>query len=742
MSANETTSTTQSVNLGTQCLTRHGTTTNTSPNELNPQGQWYAKALPGFLQGNTITYNAIAYDQTWGGYIKDTIEPCAEQSKITPDGYEWKDLNDLFKEVVVDPNGKQYLWATSNIHDLSPMLQWYTDDALDALTSEQAYAFYYLINVESTSKATITAYPTGELRSMDTYTSAAITPAESKSYWKYPVPTSQIWFFRNSGEGINGEALMVIRDYSITTIIPASFKEAAALPVSQFTYLQNICKSLTDSSVKEAILNGQWEAIYFKFGEAGDTDDDFFTVTGIGSQKLNWHYNLKTDVWKENTKNKNMVSAFYWPQGGTDYFYQIYVEDGVGKYYKRINDTLVESGNLSSWPHLSEAFWNGFIGVWVPGTNKLGTDLLFAFNGMNFQAFKPDGTALYLNPDGTPYQIYGYWPGLAHSEVIWTGTPKGSDGVEFSGYLKTYNNKNYVTAVNGGGLGNGANVPISTYETIDNSSFEHFGVEWVNEATGQLAFITAKGNYVGAINGGGIGAGSNTNNYPLVTNATTMGAYELFKFAKLADGKYKVITANGNLWLATNGGGWGEAANTYPIHTDAGRRGGWETFTIIKQRMGTFSAALRTYDGVNYLSALDGGGLGAGANVPITTISDTPDANGQFNIIWLNEAQTSLAIMTPNGRYVGAVGGGGKGAGADKNAYPLVTNATTPDGDAVFLFELLKNGKYAIKTIDGKYLSATNGGGWGEASNNYPIHTDAGKIGGWESFGVVLTDYD
>ena len=44
--------------------------------------------------------------------------------------------------------------------------------------------------------------------------------------------------------------------------------------------------------------------------------------------------------------------------------------------------------------------------------------------------------------------------------------------------------------------------------------------------------------------------------------------------------------------------------------------------------------------------------------------------------------------------------------------------------------------RIAIRTNTGHYLTAVNGGGMGEAANKLPIHTDAGKLGGWEQFKV------
>ncbi|MEP6818071.1 MAG: hypothetical protein ABJA18_00965 [bacterium] len=38
--------------------------------------------------------------------------------------------------------------------------------------------------------------------------------------------------------------------------------------------------------------------------------------------------------------------------------------------------------------------------------------------------------------------------------------------------------------------------------------------------------------------------------------------------------------------------------------------------------------------------------------------------------------------------------------------------------------------RIAIRTSNGNYLTAVNGGGMGETANKHPLHTDARKIGG------------
>jgi len=151
-----------------------------------------------------------------------------------------------------------------------------------------------------------------------------------------------------------------------------------------------------------------------------------------------------------------------------------------------------------------------------------------------------------------------------------------------------------------------------------------------------------------------------------------------------------------------------------------------------------FSGYMRTYNGKNYLTVVDNGGLGEGANVPISTYSRTIGEYELFSIVWTDVAQNKFAILTSGGKYVTAVNGGGIGSGADTNAYPIITNATTPGDDELVIFRLHSDNKYVIMTKAGYYWTATNGGGWGEAPNTYPIHTDAGRLGGWETFTLVF----
>ena len=134
---------------------------------------------------------------------------------------------------------------------------------------------------------------------------------------------------------------------------------------------------------------------------------------------------------------------------------------------------------------------------------------------------------------------------------------------------------NYVTAVNGGGMGDPPYMlsPIHTNARLI-GPWEQFRIYWIDPLRQRFALQTANGHYVTMVNGGGMGEPANQ--YPIHTDATQIGLWETFTFIELLDGKYGIQTSGGFYLSAVNGGGMGEPANQYPIHTDAMHIGAWE----------------------------------------------------------------------------------------------------------------------------------------------------------------------
>jgi hypothetical protein len=134
----------------------------------------------------------------------------------------------------------------------------------------------------------------------------------------------------------------------------------------------------------------------------------------------------------------------------------------------------------------------------------------------------------------------------------------------------------YVTASNGGGLGDSANeLPLHT-DAKKPGIHEQFRINFYHD--GYCCIQTHKGTYLTAVGGGGI-CGPDT--HPVHTDKSEVGESEKFTLVTVKPGIYAFQTAAGTYLSAVGGGGKGEAANKLPLHTDAGRVGGWERFILV-----------------------------------------------------------------------------------------------------------------------------------------------------------------
>ena len=407
-----------SPNIGIQCLTRHGTTTDQSPNHLNKQGEWYASILPNII--NSQCMGGVLYDISWD-WIYDTIEPTAKaiSPNNSPSGYPWSASNPMlerkFKEVMSRNSGNEhFLWGTSKVHDLDPILDWYTESKISSLSSDQAYGYYYELNVKNRSTATITAVPSGQLHEFVNYESVVKTPRESHSSWAVPAPESLIWFFNKSKDG---DFQMIVRDRNFKTLIPSDFEHASPISITDYQYFKDI-------SMPSEVSQG-WESAFFSSTQ--NRTLLIFLGVGSNSNKKSWFYNLNNGSWCQEGQGcftlpaRRPSSAFSWPQNGNKRFYRIYAAENqycIGSGESR------ECHELSAWPGLADQFQNGFDAFFLPINGLLGDKLLFVFNTEYFQAFEQDGTPKYVNAEGEPSYIFGNFPGMADREVIWTGTPK------------------------------------------------------------------------------------------------------------------------------------------------------------------------------------------------------------------------------------------------------------------------------------------------------------------------------
>ncbi len=162
--------------------------------------------------------------------------------------------------------------------------------------------------------------------------------------------------------------------------------------------------------------------------------------------------------------------------------------------------------------------------------------------------------------------------------------------------------------------------------------------------------------------------------------------------------------------------------------------------------------ALRTFDG-DFVTAIGGGGGPAEPNCGTSKVALHQDATRigpweTFKMVALRDSGANThryAFQTSDGtNYITAVNGGGMGAsGIGNPSSQLLTNATRIGPSEEFRIipvGVVSSKRVAIQTPDGKhYISAVNGGSCG-GPDDVPFHTNAKTIGPWEEFTLVASD--
>jgi|SRR5580704_11314871 hypothetical protein len=147
--------------------------------------------------------------------------------------------------------------------------------------------------------------------------------------------------------------------------------------------------------------------------------------------------------------------------------------------------------------------------------------------------------------------------------------------------------------------------------------------------------------------------------------------------------------------------------------------------------------ALRT-NTEHYVTIVNGGGLGGPNSGPGAVALHTDAAVAgpweQFQFVWV-PGSDCVALKTEDGHYVTAVNGGDIGGPNDQTC-PVHTDASVlQDWEKLVLDYDPNTQAGTLRTFDGHYLTAVNGGGFG-GPNDVPIHTDATTVGPWETFSV------
>jgi hypothetical protein len=153
-------------------------------------------------------------------------------------------------------------------------------------------------------------------------------------------------------------------------------------------------------------------------------------------------------------------------------------------------------------------------------------------------------------------------------------------------------------------------------------------------AGGKYAIQTVKGNYLTAVNGGGISGRSAVN-----SDATRASGWETLVLVPQSDGTMAIQTATRNFWTAIDGGGIGDRP---AINTNATVVSGWEKFAFMDVGGGYY--AIRTIGG-RYLTAVNGGGIGS---TGVAIHSDATQVNGweKFKLVRLDLPSCNASITT------------------------------------------------------------------------------------------------
>lgn len=280
----------------------------------------------------------------------------------------------------------------------------------------------------------------------------------------------------------------------------------------------------------------------------------------------------------------------------------------------------------------------------------------------------------------------------------------------------------YVTAINGGGRY--VDPTIVTAATLA-GPWEKFRISIPIPAPAyDKSFQTATGNWVTAVGNGGMTSNA------LHTDATQISGWEQFRMLDLSGSGapmyYALGTSRGNFITAVGGGGHYDDA----IHTDATQIGAWEEFKPVKcDDLGSgYTYFIVPSDGVP-LVAPDGGGRDDSASlvhgITLGESSDLPWA--RFTL--MAQADGTYALQTPNRmNYLTALNGGGvvqEFIDCDLNWFTgLFSPCLTDVGeifhtDATYVstwekFRIVDEGdcKYTIQTASGYYMGLyTDSGG-------------------------------
>jgi hypothetical protein len=264
----------------------------------------------------------------------------------------------------------------------------------------------------------------------------------------------------------------------------------------------------------------------------------------------------------------------------------------------------------------------------------------------------------------------------------------------------------YLSALSGGGR---ATDPVVATVATRADAWEKFRIEVMDPpAPHDNAFRTSSGNYLTAVDGGG------RTSDVLHTDATQARAWEQFRVHDLsltAPTYFALQTINNHYVTAVGEGGKYENA----IHTDATQPRAWEQFRIVKcGDLGDGRQYIILAPGDLALNASKGGGI---AENDIATFL-LPLARDESRFTFIRQQDGTYALRTANGiNYLTALGGGGLvqkyssadcpgPAGACLESWSNIFHTDATQVQAWEKFRLIDQGdcKYAIQTVSGFFV--------------------------------------
>jgi len=297
-----------------------------------------------------------------------------------------------------------------------------------------------------------------------------------------------------------------------------------------------------------------------------------------------------------------------------------YHDSSQGVSFGFLSITVNHNYALANVPYLADSVWD----CWTSGvgaiTKAAGHEIAeaitdsygdYAWNGVNFaswivnpfQSSDPgweigdlcnsvtEQTTFFA---GQTFTTQPLWSNQANQCVA----PNGAIPLFANVSFQTANG-HFITAANGGGLGEGGS-SLQTDRTIPLSWETFLLLEDLSVFPPRVTLLTESGDYVTANNGGGIG-GPNSVASPMHTDATAVGAWEKFNiypttcaspqqgnaqiqwmlaniFLHPAECVY-IATSSGDFVTALNGGGYGGGPSD-PFRTNAASAQSWETFVM------------------------------------------------------------------------------------------------------------------------------------------------------------------